>query len=246
MRIKVDHAADAVYLNLTDRPIKDSEEVADGIVVDYDDEGRIVGIEILDASKRTADPSALKIQLRGGLVGRAPGPACRRLQGVLPEDWGGNSTDLPGDFGEYRVGTALRAFAHPTLAPGMEDMSRGLDFEKAQAAFKRAADKATRGTREERSGRFEPVVQRRSSSYAGARGKSEISVMSTKKHELYVERRSQGDYAVRRGGAERASVTAPTQKAAIGKAEKLDPKAAVLVERVRDTNAGGRDKWRKS
>ena len=46
MRMRVDHAADAVDLNLTDRPIKDSEEVADGIVVDYDEEGRIVGIEI--------------------------------------------------------------------------------------------------------------------------------------------------------------------------------------------------------
>jgi uncharacterized protein YuzE len=60
MRVRVDHAADAVYLNLTDRPIKDSAEVADGIVVDYDDAGRIVGIEILDASKRTDDPEALK------------------------------------------------------------------------------------------------------------------------------------------------------------------------------------------
>jgi uncharacterized protein YuzE len=56
MRVRVDHAADAVYVNLTDRPIKDSAEVADGIVVDYDDEGRIVGVEILDASKRTDDP----------------------------------------------------------------------------------------------------------------------------------------------------------------------------------------------
>ena len=60
MRMRVDHAADAVYLNLTDRPIKDSAEVADGIVVDYDDAGRIVGIEILDASKRTDDPEVLK------------------------------------------------------------------------------------------------------------------------------------------------------------------------------------------
>ena len=60
MRMRVDHAADAVYLNLTDRPIKDSQEVADGIVVDYDEEGRIVGIEILDASKRIEDPTALK------------------------------------------------------------------------------------------------------------------------------------------------------------------------------------------
>jgi uncharacterized protein YuzE len=60
MRVRVDHAADAIYLNLTDRPIKDSAEVADGIVVDYDDAGRIVGIEILDASKRTDDPEVLK------------------------------------------------------------------------------------------------------------------------------------------------------------------------------------------
>jgi uncharacterized protein YuzE len=43
----------------SDRPIN-SEEVADGIVVDYDDERRIVGIEILNVSKRTADPTALK------------------------------------------------------------------------------------------------------------------------------------------------------------------------------------------
>jgi len=60
MRMRVDHGADAVYLNLTDRPIKDSAEVADGIVVDYDAEGRIVGVEILDASKRTDDPDVLK------------------------------------------------------------------------------------------------------------------------------------------------------------------------------------------
>jgi hypothetical protein len=36
----------------------------------------------------------------------------------------------------------------------MDDMRRGLDVEKAEAALKRAAEKATHGTREERSGRF--------------------------------------------------------------------------------------------
>jgi uncharacterized protein YuzE len=60
MHVRVDHGADAIYLNLTDRPIQDSEEVAEGIVVDYDAEGRIVGVEILDASKRTDDPTTLK------------------------------------------------------------------------------------------------------------------------------------------------------------------------------------------
>lgn len=60
MRVRVDQGADAVTLILTDRPIEASEEVADGIIVDYDAEGRIVGIEILDASKRTDDPGVLK------------------------------------------------------------------------------------------------------------------------------------------------------------------------------------------
>ena len=60
MRVRVDRGADAVYLNLTDAAILDSQEVADGIVVDYDAEGRIVGVEILDASRRTGNPDALK------------------------------------------------------------------------------------------------------------------------------------------------------------------------------------------
>jgi hypothetical protein len=124
-------------------------------------------------------------------------------------------------------------------------MSRGLDFEKAQVALKRAAEKAVHGTREERSGRFLSDAQRSVSRY-GHYGESRGDSMAGKKHELYVERRPQGDYAVRRGGSERASMTAPTQKAAIEKAENLDPKAAILVERVRDTNLGSRDKWRKS
>ena len=59
MRVRVDTKADAVYLNLTDRPVHESEEVADGIVVDYDAEGRIVGVEILDAARRTGDAYAL-------------------------------------------------------------------------------------------------------------------------------------------------------------------------------------------
>jgi hypothetical protein len=48
-------------------------------------------------------------------------------------------------------------------------MSRGLDFEKAQAALKRAGEKAVHGTREERSGRFGTVQQRRASHAWGER-----------------------------------------------------------------------------
>ncbi len=67
--------------------------------------------------------------------------------------------------------------------------------------------------------------------------------MTRKKEELYVERRDEGDYAVRRPGSERASAVLPTQAEAIERAKEIDPNAAIHVERVRETNRGGRDKW---
>ena len=69
--------------------------------------------------------------------------------------------------------------------------------------------------------------------------------MTDKSGALYVERRAQGDYAVRRGGSERASAIEPTQEAAIQRARQLDPSAEIHVERVRNTEAGSRDKWRE-
>ena len=63
---------------------------------------------------------------------------------------------------------------------------------------------------------------------------------------IYIERRPQGDYAVRKADAERASAVAPTQKEAIEKARELNPGVAPHVERVRNTKVGGRDKWRKA
>jgi len=52
------------------------------------------------------------------------------------------------------------------------------------------------------------------------------------KNGLFVERRTKG-YAVRRGGSQRASAIAPTQREAIEKAKALDQSAAIHVERVR-------------
>jgi hypothetical protein len=54
------------------------------------------------------------------------------------------------------------------LLGGDESMRRGLDFEKMEAAFKRAAYKALHGTREERSGRLLPAKRSSVSSALGA------------------------------------------------------------------------------
>lgn len=66
------------------------------------------------------------------------------------------------------------------------------------------------------------------------------------KDQLYVERREQGDYAVRRANSQRASAIAPIQAEAIARARELNPGGRPVVERVRNTTAGHPDKWRKA
>jgi hypothetical protein len=63
---------------------------------------------------------------------------------------------------------------------------------------------------------------------------------------IFVERRPEGDYAVRRPNSERASAVLPTQAEAIARARELNNGVPPLVERVRYTTGGKPDKWRKA
>jgi hypothetical protein len=65
------------------------------------------------------------------------------------------------------------------------------------------------------------------------------------KKNVFIERRPEGDYAVRKPNAERASAVEPTQAQAIDRAREMNPGSSVRVERVRNTSGGKRDKWRK-
>jgi uncharacterized protein YuzE len=53
MRLHVDKQADALYLRLDDSKIIESEEVSPGIVLDFNDQNQVVGIEMLYLSKRS-------------------------------------------------------------------------------------------------------------------------------------------------------------------------------------------------
>ena len=59
MRITYDEEADALYIAFGEGPAT-VQEVAEGIAFDWDGEGKLLGIEILDAGKRLADPEALR------------------------------------------------------------------------------------------------------------------------------------------------------------------------------------------
>ena len=65
------------------------------------------------------------------------------------------------------------------------------------------------------------------------------------KNDYYIERREEGDFAVRKPNSERASAVEPTQEKAIERAKEMNPDATVHVERQRHTTKGDPDKWRK-
>lgn len=52
MKIEYSKDADALYVYFREVDVAKSKEVEEGVIIDLDDKGHIVGIEILDASKR--------------------------------------------------------------------------------------------------------------------------------------------------------------------------------------------------
>ena len=60
MKVTYDSEVDVIRIVFTNTPIEESDEEKPGIILDYDKEGNIVGIEILDASKRMENPKAVE------------------------------------------------------------------------------------------------------------------------------------------------------------------------------------------
>jgi len=54
MKTLYDAEADALYVRFSETTVVESEEVSEGVVLDFDGDGRIVAIEVLDASKHLA------------------------------------------------------------------------------------------------------------------------------------------------------------------------------------------------
>lgn len=52
MKIEYSKDIDALYIKLREANVADSKDIEEGVTVDLDDKGHIVGIEILDASEK--------------------------------------------------------------------------------------------------------------------------------------------------------------------------------------------------
>ncbi len=55
MRAEYDRVADVMYFRIGEGKIADSMEIAEGVIVDYNDAGEVIGVEILAFSQRNID-----------------------------------------------------------------------------------------------------------------------------------------------------------------------------------------------
>ena len=65
MKITYDPEVDVLRIIFSEAAIEESDEEKPGIIMDYDTAGNIVGMEILDASKRMENPRSLEYVVAG-------------------------------------------------------------------------------------------------------------------------------------------------------------------------------------
>lgn len=63
MKITYDRETDTLTIIFTEAKVMESDEDKPGIILDYDDAGNLVSLEILDASRRVSLPSKIEYQV---------------------------------------------------------------------------------------------------------------------------------------------------------------------------------------
>ena len=66
MRIKVDKESDSLYFRFDEGRIVESEEVQPGVVLDFDANNQVIGVEFLNISKRASQEELASIQFQTG------------------------------------------------------------------------------------------------------------------------------------------------------------------------------------
>jgi len=64
MRIKVDKDSDALYFRLDESRVVGSEEIRPGVILDYDKDDRVVGVEFLRISSRATKEELATLQFQ--------------------------------------------------------------------------------------------------------------------------------------------------------------------------------------
>jgi uncharacterized protein YuzE len=60
VKVTYDPEVDVLRIVLSDSAIEESDEDKPGVILDYDKDGNVVGLEILEASKRITNPRSVE------------------------------------------------------------------------------------------------------------------------------------------------------------------------------------------
>jgi len=63
VKVIYDHETDVLTIIFLEKPIAESDEEKPGVILDYDSEGNLVSMEILDASVRVSIPGKIEYQV---------------------------------------------------------------------------------------------------------------------------------------------------------------------------------------
>jgi len=63
MKVIYDRETDTLTIIFTESPVAESDEDKPGVILDYDEKGNLVSLEILDASQRVNVPSKIEYQV---------------------------------------------------------------------------------------------------------------------------------------------------------------------------------------
>ena len=73
MKVIYDPETDALTIIFRDAKISESDEVREGVIIDYDRDGKIISMEVLDASEQISERQGIFYELKGKKISTVGG-----------------------------------------------------------------------------------------------------------------------------------------------------------------------------
>jgi len=72
MKIEYDREVDGLYIRIQEKYVAKTKEIAEGINVDFDEDGKVIGFEILDATDRYSRADIFNLATENLIIGDGP------------------------------------------------------------------------------------------------------------------------------------------------------------------------------
>ncbi len=73
MKIEYDQEVDALYIRVQEKFVSTTKEIADGVNLDFDKDGKFIGLEILDATERYSPSDIFNLSTENLILKAATG-----------------------------------------------------------------------------------------------------------------------------------------------------------------------------